>query len=44
MEGVELYKPQIISDRIMGKDWINDGIFALKDYTMNRDDREDTMT
>ena len=41
MELVELYKPQIISvTESWGKDWINDGIFALKGYTMYRDDRE----
>ena len=41
MELVELYKPQIISvTESWGKEWINDGIFSLKGYSMYRDDRE----
>ena len=38
---VELKKPMIISiTESWGKEWINDGAFALKGYTMYRDDRK----
>ena len=38
---VEMKKPQIISiTESWGKEWINDGAFALKGYTMYRDDRK----
>ena len=37
---VEKNKPQIISiTESWGEEWISDGIFALKGYTMYRDDR-----
>ena len=37
---VEKMKPQIISiTESWGEEWISDGIFALKGYTMYRDDR-----
>ena len=38
---VDTHKPQIISvTESWGKEWINDGIFSLKGYTMYRNDRE----
>ena len=41
MKLVENHKPQIISvTESWGKEWINDGIFSLKGYSMYRDDRE----
>ena len=41
MKLVETNKPQIISvTESWGKEWINDGIFSLKGYSMYRDDRE----
>ena len=41
MKLVETHKPQIISvTESWGKEWINDGIFSLKGYSMYRDDRE----
>ena len=41
MKLVEIHKPQIVSmTESWGKEWINDGIFSLKGYSMYRDDME----
>ena len=41
MKLVEIHKPKVISiTESWGKEWINDGIFSLKGYSMYRDDRE----
>ena len=42
MKLVEIHKPQVISvTESWGKEWINDGIFSLKGYSMYRDDRQE---